>query len=297
MVVPYPPITIEPPPVERYTGGLYSVAPPSTGPVVDGNSRRWENGIQYQSETCAEATTWAITCGTDDAREPKEPTLTFPLVEGTPFLAYLGVQCTAVGHRSLEDYAAAVQRALEVCEQRSVERTFWTGDMGNESRLASGVYDEINNPDGVEILGTSDVTALGVMQGVASLESWLGDNYCGVGILHAPRGLAAYAANFQLLKDGPGNQLLTPLRNRWAFGAGYSVNTGPDGTEAEEGTAWIYATGQVNIWRSEIWLQPDQLEQAFNRVTNDVTMFAERNFVITKECRTAAVRVRLDCAC
>jgi hypothetical protein len=292
----YPPITIEAPPVERYSGGLYSVAPPRTGPVVDGEPRRWENGIQYQSETCADPSTWAVTCPDDVERATKEATLELPLVSGTPFVAYLGINCSLPG-KTLEDFRRLVYNALDLCEQRAVERTFWTGDMGNDAHLADGVYDPILNPDGVEILGTSDVTALGVMQGVGALESWLGENYCGVGILHAPRGLAPYAANFQLIREGSGSQLLTPLKTRWAFGGGYVENTGPDGTEAAEGTAWIYATGQVNIWRSDIWIQPDELQQAFAMRTNTVEMFAERAFVITKECRTAAVRVRLDCAC
>lgn len=290
-----PPVLIEPPQIERYTGGLYAVAPPQSGPVIDGDGRRWECGIQYQSETCAETKTWAITCGDDPLRVAKEFELEFPLVEGTPFVSYIGVQCMLPG-RTLEEYERSVRNALDICEQRSIERTFWTGDMGNDPHLANGVYDPVTNPDGVVILGASDVTPLGVLQGVASLESWLGDNYCGVGVLHAPRGLAPYAANFQLL-DGSNPRLLTPLGTRWAFGAGYSSNTGPDGTPAEAGTAWIYATGQINLWRSEIWIQPGALEQAFNKRTNDVELFAERAFVITRECGIAAVRVRLDCAC
>lgn len=281
-----PPILIAPPQIERYIGGLYSVAPPQPGPVTDGQPRRWENGIQYQSETCATTKTWAVTCGTDPARADKTFDLAFPLVDGTPFVSYLGVQCALIG-RSLEEYSNAVRNALDACEQRSVERTFWTGDMGNRPRLADPT---------TTILGGSDVTALGVMQGVATLESWLGDNYCGVGILHAPRGLAPYAANFQLLR-GDNPRLSTPLGNRWAFGAGYSVNTGPDGTPAAPGTAWIYATGQVNLWRSEIFMQPGVIEQAFNKRTNDVEILAERVFVATLECTVAAVRVRLDCAC
>ena len=285
-----PPVLIEAPQIERYTGGLYAVAPPQPGPVVDGNAERWENGVQYQVSTCVKTKTWAITCGTDPERADKTFDQTFDLVEGTPFVSYLGVQCALPG-RTLEEYQANVFNALDLCEQRTIETTFWTGDQGNEPHLAS------DDPDtGAEILAGSDVTALGVMQGVAALESWLGDNYCGVGVLHAPRGLAPYAANFQLLR-GDNPRLLTPLGTRWAFGAGYSVNTGPDGTAAEAGTAWIYATGQVNVWRSPIWMQPDQIEYGFNTRTNDVEIIAERAFVITRECGIAAVRVRLDCAC
>jgi len=288
-------VLIEAPQIERYTGGLYAVAPPQPGPVVDGNAERWENGIQYQVSTCVETKTWAVTCGTDPERADKTFDQTFDLVEGTPFVSYLGVQCALPGH-TLEEYSANVFNALDLCEQRTVERTFWTGDQGNDPHLANGVYDAVTNPNGVHVLADSNLTPLGVMQGVAALEDWLGNNYCGVGVLHAPRGLAPYAANFRLI-DGTNPRLNTPLGTHWAFGAGYSVNTGPDGTTAEAGTAWIYATGQVNVWRSQIWMQPGDLEQAFNRRTNDVEIIAERAFVITRECGIAAVRVRLDCAC
>lgn len=278
----YPKAQIIAPQVERYTGGLYAAANVFTNPDIP----RWENGVEYQVETCAKPTTWAVTCPDDPARVAKEATLELPLVEGTPFVAYLGILCTLVGY-SLEDFARMTRNALDACEQRAIEETFWTGNMGNDPHLA--------DPDTV-ILGGTDVAPLGILQGIAALESYLGENYCGVGVLHAPRGLAPYAANFNLL-SGTNPRLTTPLGTRWAFGAGYAVNTGPDGTEAEAGTAWVYATGQVNIWRSEIWMQPDDLEQAFNRRTNDVEMFAERAFVMTTECVTAAVRVRLDCLC
>lgn len=279
----YPKITIEPPQIERYRGGLYSAA---NWPELPGDGQRWENGVQYQAETCATATTWAVTCGTDEEREAKEATLALPLVEGSPFVAYLGVECPLVGF-TLEEFSRLVRNALDACEQRSVERTFWTGDMGNDPHLA--------DPETV-VLGNTDVTPLSLLQGVALLEGYLGDNYCGIGVLHAPRTLAPFAANFGLI-SGTNPRITTPLGTRWAFGAGYSVNTGPTGIEAAAGTAWIYATGQVNAWKSDIWLQPDQLEQSFNTLNNNVELFAERAFVLTTECVTAAVRVRLDCQC
>lgn len=290
-----PPVLIEPPQIERYTGGLYAVAPPQLGPVVGGSERRWENGVEYQSEICAQTNVWAVTCGTDPERADKTFDQTFAMVEGTPFVSYLGVQCALPGH-TLEEYEASVRNALDLCEQRTIERTFWTGDMGNDPHLANGVFDAITNPDGVHVLDASDVTAVSVVDGIAALEEWLGDNYCGTGILHAPRRVAPYAAaQYQI--EGSNPRLSTALGTHWAFGAGYSANTGPDGSEAAAGTAWMYATGQVNIWRSPIWMQPGVLEQAFNRRSNDVELLAERAFVITLECAVAAVRVTLDCTC
>lgn len=287
-----PPVLIEPPPIERYTGGLYAVAPPQLGPVSGGSERRWENGVEYQSEVCAQTSVWAVTCGTDPERTDKTFEQTFAMVSGSPFVSYLGVQCMLPG-RTLEEYEASVRNALDLCEQRSIERTFWTGDMGNDPHLANGVYDPVTNPDGVHVLGAG---AVSVVDGISLLEGWLGDNYCGVGILHTPRTVAPYATAQQQI-DGTNPRLTTKLGTRWAFGAGYSVNTGPDGTEAAAGSAWIYATGQVNVWRSPIWIQPGALEQSFNRRTNDVELVAERAFVLTRECAVAAVRVNLDCAC
>lgn len=289
----YPPITIPAPPVERTTGGLYAAA---NFPELPGEGNQWENGVQYENETCAEPGGWAVVCIDDEDRADKVPTLTLPVVSGTPFVAYLGIQCALVGH-SLEEYERMARNALDLCEQKAVERAFWTGDLGNTPFLAAGVYDVNTNPDGVVILGPdAGVTPLSVVQGIAALEQYLGDNYCGVGVLHAPRAVAPFAAeNTQIV--GSGNRMTTVLGTRWAFGAGYSVNTGPTGVEAADGSAWIYATGQVNILRSDIWLQPGALEQAFNRLTNDAELYAERAFVITTECVKAAVRVRLDCDC
>lgn len=283
-----PPITIDAPPVERLQGGLFAAANFPDLPVVDDNPNRWEAGIQYESEMCANPSTWAETCPGDvEPRLDKNPTLEFPLVEGTPFVAYLGVQCALPG-KTLEEYERRVRNALAACEQRAVERTYWTGDMGNETHLA--------DPSAVVVGGGTVLAPLSIVRGIAALESALGDQYCGVGVIHAPRSVAPYAADKQLIQ-GPLSRMTTPLGTRWAFGSGYSVNTGPDGAPAPSGVGWMYATGQVNIWRSEMWLQPDQLEQAFNTRTNDVLMLAERKYVITHECVLFAVPVNLSCDC
>jgi hypothetical protein len=76
---------------------------------------------------------------------------------------------------------------------------------------------------------------------------------------------------------------------------GGSPNTGPDGSPAPAGTAWIYASGTVVIRRSEIFVNPDTLAAALNRSTNEVLVLAEREIVITRECGTAAVLVSINC--
>jgi hypothetical protein len=289
--MPLPPKTvIDPPAVERYAGGLYSAA---SFPELDAETMQrmfGGEGVTFLAETCAQPQGWAITCPDDVARVDKEFTLEFPEMGGSPFVEYLGVQCGLVG-RTLEEYSTIVRRALDLCEQRAVEHTFWTGDMGNDPHLADNTA-----PDAAVVLNPG-LTAVPLLEGISRLEEALGDNYCGVGVLHAPRTIAPYASNL-LQAIGTPKQLTTVLGTRWAFGAGYSVNTGPTGVEAPDGEAWIYGTAGVQIYRSDMWLQPDVLEQAFRTRTNFVELLAERAILITMDCPVKfAVRVNLECSC
>jgi hypothetical protein len=281
-----PPLTVAAPPVDKAVRGLFAAARFPELPS-DGNGNRWECGIQYEALTCANPEGWQGACP-PEVPDDKAATLTLPLVQGDPFTVLLGINCKLTGY-TLEQFRSIVTNAFVACEQRRVEEIFWTGSMGNNPHLADP--STVIVPPGATVDAPLSITA-----GVAALESYLGSNYCGDGILHAPRGLGAFAARSMLIQ-GPQNRLTTPLGTRWAFGDGYAVNTGPDGVEAPPGVAWIYATGGVNIWRSEVYINPDELVYAFNRATNEVEMFAERNYVITYECASAAVPVSISCDC
>lgn len=279
-----PPLLIAPPPTTQAAGGLFTAA---SFPEVpgEGNGRRWEcGGIEYQPEVCGTPIGWSAVCPPAVPAD-KVPDLEFPLVSGLPFTVLLGVPCRLVG-TSLEELERRVVSAFTYNEQRAVEEIFWTGSLGNN---------HLADPDCVDL--TPAEGALSIVAGVGKLESHLRSNYGGTGVLHAPTGLAAFAAAMNLIVGTPPAKLVTPLGTRWAFGAGYEVNTGPDGTPAPDGEAWIYATGQVSIIRSEVFVNPDDLRYAFNTRTNEVEIFAERNYAITTECVCAAIRVSASCQC
>lgn len=283
-----PPLLVAPPPTQAAVGGLFAAARFPELPS-DGNGNRWECGVQYQADSCASPEGWTFVCPPEVPAD-KPATLTLPLVEGSPFIALLGIECKLVGN-TLDEFERHVVRAYTLCEQRAVEEIFWSGSEGNNS---------LSRPDALPadrctVVAGTTVAPLSLTAGVAALEGYLGDNYCGVGVIHAPRDVAAYAAAERQVA-GAGAVLTTTLGTRWAFGAGYSVNTGPDGVAAPAGVAWLYATGQVNIWRSEVYVNPDDLRYAFNTRTNDVTIFAERTYAITTECVCAAVPVALPAA-
>lgn len=279
-----PPLYVEPPAVTPYGYGLYSVA---TMPVPEENPH-WRCGVHYEPWKCGRSFLWADPCDNPDQPD-KMPADGVDLVEGTPFLVWDGYHCRLPGRSNEAEVRRRATEALRLGEQRSVEEAFWTGSMGNSPALAdpSTVVLNPNNPPAVP----ADV--LTFPAGVAALEEWLGNNYPGQGTIFASRGASAYFARHQL-GFRVGGHVETLAGTRVAF-LGGSPNTGPDGTPAPAGYAWLYATGQVVIRRSEIFVNPDTLAAALNRSTNEVLVLAEREIVITRECGTAAVLVDISC--
>jgi hypothetical protein len=274
------------PPSEIATGGLFGAASNIYQGADLPGGNRWECGIEYEQETCGDVAGWHSVCP-PEAPTPKPATLQFPLTEGIPFTAVLGVQCPLVGY-TLDEFERRVHNAHAANVARAVEEIFWTGSEDNNSLAGTAA-----NPSDCEVLSA---TPLSVVGGISALEGFLASSYGGVGVVHAPATVAAYAAQaYQIERSG--NQRLTPLGHRWAFGGGYMINTGPDGVPAAAGTAWLYATGAVNIWRSEVWINPSDLQYAFNTRTNDTLVYAEQNYVVTSECVCAAVPVSLSCDC
>lgn len=274
-----PPLYVDPPVVEPYEFGLFSVAqmPP------EDRDPHWRCGVQYEPLTCDKARTEGDRCDTPQPDKTVDDGV--PLSMGDPFTVYDGYLCRLPGRPSQEDIVNRARQALLLGEQRAVEEAFWTGSAGNDPHLA--------DPSAV-ILNPVPTDPLNIVAGLAALENFLGETYAGVGLVHGPRGVATL-----LSKDGLITATRTGLRTilgtGLAAGGGYVVNTGPDGTPAPDGTAWMYATGAVVIRRGPIIINPDTVAAAFNRSTNEVEILAEREYVITRECALGAVLVDISC--
>lgn len=261
--------------------GLFSAAVPQ--PNAAG---QWQlGGVEYLSDgLCAKPEGWTYACP-PAAPASMEATQGFEILGGDPFTAYLGISCALPGH-TLDEFAARVRAAFLANVEPMVEQAFWTGDQGNDPHLADATAGAVH-------VVAPAAAPLSLQAGVGALETYLGLNLAGRAFLHAPRIVAPYAATAQLLVDPATARMRTPLGSRWVFGSGYAANTGPDGAAAPAGVAWIYATGQVNLWRSDVFVNPDDLRYGFNTRSNDVEIFAEQSFALTRECLTAAVAVDL----
>jgi hypothetical protein len=202
---------------------------------------------------------------------PEYPTKTIELgldpVQGRPFMVYESASC-GVGLDAAEATARADRRLL-LHEQYWVEQHFTTTELRGAA---------VDTPNGT--------TALPFLSALGLLEREIAARYGGLGVIHASRDLAPWAAHLNVAY-ADGDRQRTELDNLWAFGSGYSTAS-PTGVAAPDGQAWLYATGPVVIKRSEIQTRTD-----FSTTRNIRMALAERAYVVTADCLRLAVLAAL----
>lgn len=264
-----PTLLVEAPAITPYKYGLQSVAQPA-----DTSDGHWRLGVEYEPISSYAPGIWPGNC-----YEGPPGDLDLPpgagTVEGLPFSVYAGVDCKAVGYT--EAYILSRARAiLQLGWQNGAEQALWSG-AGNSAPALTSATDTLG-------------TALSLVDAISALEDYLGHNYLGVGVIHAARLVAPYAAATFQISERAGS-LQTVLGTQFVFGGGYA-NTGPGGDAPDANTAWLYATGLVTIRRDEAFINGG-LAQALNRSTNDTTVFAEQPSVLTVDGTIVAVSVDL----
>lgn len=263
-----PALLVEAPAIQPYRYGLASVV--QTASTSD---QHWQNGVEYEPISSYLPGIWPGACY-EGATGDLDLSDGVDTVKGLPFSAYAGVQCKIVGYT--EEYILSRARAiLTLGWQHAAEEALWSGAQGNAPALTSA--------------GTVVGSGVSMVAGVAALEDYLGTNYLGVGIIHAPRKAAPYLTkDYQIYERGV-NQLQTALGTMFAFGGGYP-NTGPGNIAPTANIIWMYATGLITVRRSEAFINGG-LGQALNRSTNVETVFAEQPTVLTVDGPIVAVKV------
>ncbi|MFJ5037949.1 cupin [Streptomyces parvulus] len=233
-------------------------------------------GTEWRPLSCSEAhdTTWCPPEG-----EPEVPPKTFDrpgVCSAAPVTIYAGSECSTMGW-TYEEAQRHARETLRMGEQRALEEWF---------------LNEVLCPTAEDL--TPDAGAISIAQGVAALETWLGTEYGGAGVLHMPVGVGALLGCCNVVHlDGGAPRTL--VGNCVVLGAGYAVNVGPpDCTVADPGEAWLYATSPIRIRREAADVVPDTDAASVATRTNDRRVLAERTFVVEVACcRAAAVRVTL----
>ena len=258
----------------------------------------WRQGITY-IERCPDAAITYDEClaVTGTGGPPPAPAAKTDNVDqrfrgATPFTVFAEFDCSPIG---LADAQSAAVDALARIENWQVERVFSTGATGGITsqfpHLAANA--EVVDAQGIvlQTAATAVVSGSGVdvADGLGRLEAELAACYGGQGVIHIPKtALPTFAAwDLAVLRDG---QFYTPCGNLLVVGAGYA-NTSPSVIAAAAGTAWIYATGAVFGYRSDVFFTAAR--ESFDRAENTMKLIAERTYVLGFECCLLAAQVDL----
>lgn len=258
-----PTLRVEVPSITPARGGLLAVA----NPISMSDPHFGYAGIDYTPEACGVPAPAPGLCIPNEALGVDEEAAKqfdgIPFITGAPFALYKGVEC---GLANWDEYAARAERGL---------------DHGESYGLENAIQKIILNGDETVVIpGTHSVES-----GVAALEQYAAGVYGGTPTFHASRYGTTFMSAKGLLKADGDFTLTTEQGTLLANGGGYT-STGPGEVEAAAGQYWLYATGQVNIFRGET-----VATEAKSPSTNRALALAERIYVATVECFVAAVLV------
>lgn len=288
---------VDPPAFTPTPYGLLSVVqyPPA-------GDTHWQNGITYQSMcgptvTGMGATTFEECIAvTGTGSPPPAASLTDnvdnPIRAATPFSCYAEFDCSPVGSEAAE----TARRALQQVETWQLERGFWTGLAQGQAvvwpHLAAAA--QVLSADGAllqspAVTGFAPAGAQDPVHALGLIEGALADCYNGVGTIHIPE-LAIPTFDAWGLVKKQGATLVTTNGNLVAAGAGYP-GTSPLGAARPSGQTWIYATGAVMAYRSDVRVRDSR--ETFDKAKNTYRAIAYRTYVLGWDCCHFAVLSKL----
>lgn len=266
--------------------GLLTVAEPIT--PEDGH---WEGGITWDDNICSDIHSTVEYCPVPvSGFTPKILDRDFQSCCADPFTVYASYDCPPIGKTAKDAFDIAKERLL-IREEREVERVFWTG-ISEEGTVVnpSLAFGNSECGDGpINLTGSGG--PVGVIASMAVLESALGDCVPGTGVIHANYGLASFLAANKLIFQRD-DAWYTITGQRLAIGAGYP-GVGPANIPATAGTTWLFASGPVVVYRSEIFLTPERFKESLDAKLNSVQIYAERVYALGWSCCLFCVQVSL----
>lgn len=274
-----PPDYMDAPVPEPARFGLFSVAR-----MLPDAGLRWQPGVEWEPLSGTPADLASSSClpapySDDAAGHPLVARAGGDREEALPFVVVGSYVCPTFS-RDLEEAENRARQHLSLWEERAVEEA-----------IAAGGFD--NAPT---FQGATDLTPAGgtaeAAHGVGLLEAELARGYAGLGTIHSPRVASAVLVDRAGVRR-QGQRMETAVGTLVAFGGGYDIaNVGPDGSIPAEGETWLYATSRPWVRRGEVFVTPDGLFRP-DTANNDVTIFAQRVYLVGWERVTAAVRVSL----
>lgn len=250
--------------------GLFSVVTPER--LSDPHA--WAGGVEWEFDLCTSLEAFTDQCPPNHTNSVEKD---LEFCRADPFIVKSSFQCS-VGGKSVKDAVDIANRRLYFWEEHKVEEIFWSGQTANGSINPSLAFGNDTCDIEPEIIGSN----LSPISAFAVLEEALTDIVPGGGIIHVPHGLASYLADKKLIKEDNG-VYFSPTGTPVVIGSGYS-GTGPGNIVPDTGTTYIYATGPMAIWRSDVIQNPEDVFDGIDRYINNVTVFVERFYAVGFSC-------------
>ena len=251
------------PSVTPYRFGLFSVAEIRTAALQNGTlDEHWRSGIIWETEACEEALITTNPC-LFETPAPLDSDRFCVLGEAKPFTVYAYNTDATVG-KTLEEHRQDAIARLQNGEQRAVEEAVWT---------------LLQAADPVP----TNLTGLPGWLGLGWMEQALAERYGSQGVIHMNRS-AATALALYLKPDGA--IMRTSLGTPVVVGGGYDPIQDP-----AVDTAVIYGTGSIIMYRSDV----DTQATAVDKALNDVSIVAQRDYVVGWDCVTIGAEITLGC--
>lgn len=268
--------------------GLLDVVEPTT--PEDGH---WEGGITWDNNFCTDINSTVGFCPIpEDGSNPKTAHRDFEACCADPFILYGSYNCPPPGRSAEEAFTIAKER-LFIKEGRAAETVFWTGLTDGGTDINPCLAFGNNTCENPPIDLTAEAGPVGVVASIGVLESALGECSPGVGLIHANYGLASFLTSHRLIYQDENDGLITITGQKIVLGQGYP-GTGPGNIPATPGTTWVFATGPMVVWRSEVFLTPERFtEGAMDFKLNNVKVYAERTYAVGWSCCLFAIQVDL----
>lgn len=267
----------------------------------------WQQGVTWMDRCRGGGTVYeeciAVTGtgGTPAAQIAMASNVTQQYRGATPFTVYAEFDCSPVGQEKTYTYDKAVE-ALDASEAYQVGKAFWTGTAGSSGAAQTTVWPHLaanstlDDPQIIRLQTAATVVTGGLASSqdpaavMGLLESSLASCYGGQGVIHiAPTALPSFVA-WDLVGGENGEPLRSPAGHLVISSPGYT-GTGPDGTTPAAPTSWVYATGAVFGFRSDVFARP--FPSTFDRSENTVKHIASRTYLLGFECCLYAALVDL----
>lgn len=246
------PARVDAPTVTPALGGLLAAAT-----VIDSTDPHIGYGVEWFTFACGPAGIAPGMCEVADGVvvDPEKLFEGGSVVQAPPFAVYAGVVCDLFGRT----YDAEVRARLAGGEERVVGRAFYQA-------LFLGLGTGITP---VQVGGSAAVTRDTIVDVIAELEQFAGENYAGRPVLHMNKETATWAIAADVVSPSLDGTLITGQGTPVANSPGY-----PDGL--------IFLTGEVRIWRT-----PVDVHTVDAVAENQAYALAERIYAVGTDCLLA----------